>query len=278
MHNAPEWPWILLGSVCSLINGAGQPMFALFLSRIFRLFAEPNIDEQKRLTNIYAGTIFAIGCVTGLAEFLAGVSFAKSGEALTMRMRKATFSALLRQEIGYFDYETNSVGALVTRLSSDSSALKVRRRYSRFSSTHVVVLFQGLTGVRIGTILQAAGAVLTALIISFASGWKLTLVALCFVPLLLLNGFFHGQKHAHSQSSNEEGSLAEQGGQVRMKNESWLSFKCDVSVCNTSDGPYSNDCLATKGKSFHRTLRKGLHRRHQVGMIDLRLIHFSYSR
>jgi len=32
---------------------------------------------------------------------------------------------MLRQEMGYFDSETNSVGALVTRLSSDASALKV---------------------------------------------------------------------------------------------------------------------------------------------------------
>jgi ATP-binding cassette, subfamily B (MDR/TAP), member 11 len=133
-HNAPEWRWILLGSVSSLINGTGQPMFALFLSHIFRLFAEPDIAEQQRLTNVYAMIIFSIGCVTGLTEFLAGISFAQSGEALTMRMRKATFSALLRQEIGYFDYEGNSVGALVTRLSSDSSALKVRRTSSRRTS------------------------------------------------------------------------------------------------------------------------------------------------
>ena len=43
---------------------------------------------------------------------------------------------LLQQEIAYFDYEGNSVGALLTRLSTDSSALKLRRRRRswRFSS------------------------------------------------------------------------------------------------------------------------------------------------
>ena len=124
--NAPEWRWILLGSISSLISGGAQPIFALMISRIFRLFGDPNIDEQKRLTSIYAGVIFCVGATSGIADFLTTTSFAKSGEALTMRMRRMTFSALLRQEMGYFDYEGNSVGALLTRLSSDSSALKVR--------------------------------------------------------------------------------------------------------------------------------------------------------
>ena len=137
--NAPEWRWILLGSICSLLNGAVQPTFALIFSHVFRSFAEINADEQKRLNSIYAGVIFAIGAASGVAEFLIATSFAKSGEALTMRMRKSTFSALLRQEIAYFDHDGNSVGALVTRLSSDSSALKVRRTVHRRKTTTSVL-------------------------------------------------------------------------------------------------------------------------------------------
>jgi len=123
--NGPEWPWILVGAICSIVYGAVQPMFALLYSYIYGLFANPDLAEQKHLTSIYAGVIFAIGFTGGLSLFLSVVGFAKSGEELTMRMRKLTFSAMLRQEIGYFDQEANSVGALVTRLSSDASALKV---------------------------------------------------------------------------------------------------------------------------------------------------------
>lgn len=42
-----------------------------------------------------------------------------------MRMRKISFASMLRQEIGWFDNEKNSLGALVTQLSSDTSNLKV---------------------------------------------------------------------------------------------------------------------------------------------------------
>jgi len=123
--NAPEWPWILMGGICSLIYGAIQPIFALFFSRIYGLFAEPDLEKQKHLTSIYAAAIFLIGFTGGVTQFLTTVGFAKSGEELTMRMRKLTFAAILRQEMGYFDSEMNSVGALITRLSSDASAIKV---------------------------------------------------------------------------------------------------------------------------------------------------------
>jgi len=123
--NGPEWYWIVLGAICSLIYGASQPIFALFFSYVYGLFANPDLQEQKRLASVYSGVIFAIGFAGAVTLFLSTVGFAKSGEELTMRMRKLTFSAMLRQEMGYFDYEANSVGALVTRLSSDASSLKV---------------------------------------------------------------------------------------------------------------------------------------------------------
>lgn len=128
--NAPEWPWILLGAVSSIIYGAVQPLFALFFAKIYGLFAEPNLDEQERLTSLYAAMIFVIGFGGGLTQFLSALGFAKSGEALTLRMRKMSFAAMLRQEMGYFDHESNSIGALVTRLSSDASALKVWKNAS----------------------------------------------------------------------------------------------------------------------------------------------------
>ncbi|UJR37711.1 hypothetical protein I4U23_030406 [Adineta vaga] len=194
-YNAPEWYWILLGSVSSLIFGAMQPLFALFFAQVYGLFAEPDLDEQKRLTSLYAGIIFLIGLAGGLAQFFESYAFAKSGEALTKRMRILTFSAMLRQEMGYFDMEANSVGALVTRLSSDASALK------------------GLTGVRIGIIMQALSAVITALTIAFTSGWKLALIVLCFVPAMMLSGMLQGKKLGKADEAKDKGSFTEQAGQ-----------------------------------------------------------------
>jgi len=50
--------------------------------------------------------------------------FAVAGEALTTRLREMAFTALLRQEIGYFDQPLHSTGALSARLASDASAVQ----------------------------------------------------------------------------------------------------------------------------------------------------------
>jgi ABC-type multidrug transport system fused ATPase/permease subunit len=194
--NAPEWHWILVAGLASVMFGATQPLFALFLTQIFALFAESNLEEQKRLTNIYAAAIFLVGLFGAVAQLLIILGFAKSGEALTMRMRKLTFSAILRQEMGYFDSETNSIGTLITRLSTDASSLK------------------GMTGIRIGIILQALSATITALAIAFSAGWKLTFIVICFVPLMIFSGVLQGQKQSTIAQAKNKGSFAEQGGQV----------------------------------------------------------------
>jgi len=123
--NSPEWYWILLGTFVSLAYGTISPLYGLIFSNLYGSFGDTDVQEQIRDTRKYAIIGFCIGFGGGIAQFLTSLSFAKSGEALTMRMRELAFSAMLRQEMDYFDQESNSTGALVTRLSSDASALKV---------------------------------------------------------------------------------------------------------------------------------------------------------
>ena len=47
-----------------------------------------------------------------------------AGERLTLRLRSETFEAILKQEIGWFDDQRNSTGALVTRLSNDAAQVE----------------------------------------------------------------------------------------------------------------------------------------------------------
>lgn len=103
--------------------------------------------------------------------FIQSFFFACSGESLTKRLRLRSFSALLEQEIGYFDDVDNNTGALCTRLSSEASAV------------------QGATGIRIGILLQNFSSLGAGIIISFVYSWQLTLLVLAFVPLMILGGF-----------------------------------------------------------------------------------------
>ena len=49
---------------------------------------------------------------------------------MTERIRSRLFKAMLRQEMGWFDEEKHSTGALTTRLSEDAAQVQgVRRRW-----------------------------------------------------------------------------------------------------------------------------------------------------
>ncbi|EPY82643.1 ATP-binding cassette, sub-family B (MDR/TAP), member 11-like protein [Camelus ferus] len=87
--NAPEWPYMLVGSVGAAVNGTVTPFYAFLFSQI-----------------------------------LGGYAFAKSGELLTKRLRKLGFRAMLGQDIGWFDDLRNSPGALTTRLATDASQVQ----------------------------------------------------------------------------------------------------------------------------------------------------------
>lgn len=138
-----------------------------------------------------------MGVGGALSQFISSVTLTKAGEELTMRMRIMSFKCMLRQEIGWFDMDENNLGALVTRLSSDASALK------------------GFTGPTFGAIFTGIGALVTALIISFIAGWKLTLVILCFAPLMIFTGVIQGQQMSKASGKKKAStSDAEDGGKV----------------------------------------------------------------
>jgi len=113
-----------------------------------------------------------------------------------------------------------------------------------------------MTGVRIGIILQAVGAAVTALVIAFTAGWRLAFVVLCFVPLMMFSGKIQGQKQGKAGQSKDKDSFTEQGGQV-LTNNIIFSFPIHFVyfyfcvVCNTSNRTYSYCCCSSSRKTFY---------------------------
>ncbi|CAF4231178.1 unnamed protein product [Rotaria sp. Silwood2] len=190
--NSPEWFSIFIGSLTSLIYGSVTPCYALIFSLIFGLFSQDATTAANNARN-YAIIVFCVGLAGGVCQFLSSYAFARSGEALTVRMRVMSFATMLRQEMSWFDEETNQPSILVTRLSKDAAALK------------------GMTGVTIGAFLNALGTLVAGLAISFVAGWKLTLVLLCFTPFIVLTGFMLGQKLAKAGQKKIVSTHAERG-------------------------------------------------------------------
>ncbi|KAJ3207855.1 Multidrug resistance protein 1 [Clydaea vesicula] len=171
-YNKAEWYLFLIGGTAALINGAVMPLFSLIFSSILTVFGNVgNPDELRSGANFWAGMFLILAAGTFLGNFLQISIFTATGEKMTRRIRKQCFESLLKQEVGFFDDENNSVGILVTKLADDAGQIK------------------GLTGQLIGSVFQTMSTMVVGLTIAFYHGWQLTLVIFCAMPVIAAAGF-----------------------------------------------------------------------------------------
>lgn len=77
---------------------------------------------------------------------------------------------MLRNEVGWFDKEENSVDILSMRLANDATFVR-----AAFSN-------------RLSVIVQDGTAVVVAILIGMLLGWQLAFVALATLPVLIVSG------------------------------------------------------------------------------------------
>lgn len=164
-----------LGSLAAAVVGATFPAFAILFGEVYYTLGLEDEEEVRRQSITFAILFIIVGVVTGLGTFLQMYMFGLAGVRLTTRLRGMTFAAMLKQEMGWFDDDKNSVGALCARLSTDAAAV------------------QGATGSRIGAILQVISTLVLGIGLSMMYTWKMTLVSVVSIPLVLGAVFFEAR-------------------------------------------------------------------------------------
>uniref|UniRef100_A0A9J7YHQ6 ABC-type xenobiotic transporter n=1 Tax=Cyprinus carpio carpio TaxID=630221 RepID=A0A9J7YHQ6_CYPCA len=187
--NKPEWPYLLVGTLASLVGGAVYPCVAILFAKIVGVI-DPEVKRQK--TMIFSLFFLLTGAVAFITYFFQGFMFGKSGELLTMRLRSQAFNAMMRQEIAWFDDDNNAVGVLTTKLATDASLVK------------------GVTGSRLGLATNTICSLGIAVIVAFIHSWQLTLLILACVPFLTGARFI--QMRAMAGHTSKDQSALEMSG------------------------------------------------------------------
>nr|KYP57754.1 ABC transporter B family member 4 [Cajanus cajan] len=170
---ADSWDYLLMlvGTISAVGNGISMPLMTILIGDAVDAFGG-NVDNKQVVVHEVskASLKFAsIGAGAFLAAFLQVSCWVITGERQAARIRGLYLKAILRQDISFFDNETNS-GEVVGRMSGDT------------------VLIQEAMGEKVGKFIQLVACFLGGIVIAFIKGWLLTLVLLSSLPLLVLSG------------------------------------------------------------------------------------------
>lgn len=117
--NAPEWKQAVLGSLNAMVFGAVQPAFAFTMGSMISVYFYTDHEEIKKKTRVYSLVFFGFSLITLVVNIGQHYNFAYMGEYLTKRVRESMLSKILTFEVGWFDQDENSSGAVSSRLAND---------------------------------------------------------------------------------------------------------------------------------------------------------------
>ncbi|KAL6634184.1 hypothetical protein ACP70R_026855 [Stipagrostis hirtigluma subsp. patula] len=122
--NAPEWKQALMGSFCAVLCGGIQPVHSYCLGSIVSVYFLSDHAEIKGKTRVFVLLFVALAVLSFLLSIGQHYNIGAMGEHLTKRIRKHMLRKILTFEIGWFDCDENSTGAICSRLSKDANAVR----------------------------------------------------------------------------------------------------------------------------------------------------------
>ncbi|KAL6634546.1 hypothetical protein ACP70R_027217 [Stipagrostis hirtigluma subsp. patula] len=171
MLNAPEWKQALMGSISAVMCGAIQPLFAYGVASIISVYYSTDhadINDKMRIYVLFFVTLTVLSFLLNIGQHY---NFGAMGEYLTKRIREHMLEKILTFEIGWFDREENSTGAICSQLAKDANTVR------------------SLVGDRMALVVQTVSAVLISWTICLVISWRLALILIAVQPIIIV-GFY----------------------------------------------------------------------------------------
>ncbi|RYQ89508.1 hypothetical protein Ahy_B09g096111 isoform C [Arachis hypogaea] len=161
---------MVAGTIGAIGNGMGLPLMTLLFGQMINSFGanQQNSNVVDEVSKVALKFVYlAIG--SGVSAFLQVSCWMVTGERQAARIRGLYLKTILRQDVAFFDRETNT-GEVVGRMSGDT------------------VLIQDAMGEKVGKFIQLVATFIGGYVVAFIKGWLLTVVMLSTLPLLVVAG------------------------------------------------------------------------------------------
>ncbi|GAB4832232.1 ABC transporter B member 15 [Ancistrocladus abbreviatus] len=166
--NMPEWKQAVLGCIGAAIYGAVQPVYSFAMGSMVSVFFLTDHGEIKRKTRLYALCFVGLAVLSLVVNVMTHYNFGFMGEYLTKRVREKMMSKILTFEIGWFDRDENSTGAVCSRLAKDANVVR------------------SLVGDRMALLVQTFSAVVVACTMGLVIAWRLAVVMIAVQPIIII--------------------------------------------------------------------------------------------
>ncbi|ONK70238.1 uncharacterized protein A4U43_C05F31680 [Asparagus officinalis] len=166
MLNAPEWKQALMGCLGALTLGMIPPLNGYINGGLISVYFLKDHSEMKSMIRIYALFLASLSVFFLLVNIVMHYNFGVMGEYLAKRVREQMFSKFLTFEVGWFDRDDNSTGAVYSRLAKDANVVR------------------SLVGDRMSFLIQTLSTIAIAGIISLIISWRLATVMIAVQPII----------------------------------------------------------------------------------------------
>ncbi|QRW20258.1 ABC transporter transmembrane region [Rhizoctonia solani] len=168
--NRDSWKLYVWGCLAAIVTGLVYPVMGIVYSQAIVGFSDRDRAKVRRSGDRNALWFFIIAIVSAISIAIQNLVF----------------------DIGWFDEDKHSTGALTSTLSDNPQKVN------------------GLAGVTLGAIVQSIACLIGGSVIGLAYGWKLALVAIACIPLVVSTGYIRlrvvvlkdqSNKAAHEESA-----------------------------------------------------------------------------
>ncbi|CAD6185196.1 unnamed protein product [Caenorhabditis auriculariae] len=185
---------ITLATLSSIIQAVHYPFISLLFANIVESFS---LEKEEMLSHVqfWALMFVAIGIAKAFTVWVQYISLGYTAERLSLRLRLNCFKSLLHAKCSFFDDPHNSPTRLATRLSTDSSNIKLA------------------VDPRLGGVLTLVISAFIGISLSYYYGWKLATLTLAMAPILLyaehcFAGYVSGAARTDSKALENSNKIA----------------------------------------------------------------------